>query len=112
MLETWIEQFPAMTAAVHAVEEEDEILYEAAVVKAQGTENPKTGEFQGGDSGLLKMLVQIQHGITERKPPTDDDSAETLEKAVPIALKLLKELGGVTASANQPDEEEATDAKH
>ena len=112
MLDTWIAQFPAMTAAAHAVDEEDEIIYEAAVVKARGTLNPKTGEFQGGDSGLLKMLLLVRHGIADRKPPITEDPHEKLEKAVPIVRDLLKKLRNATPdSENRPDEGDATDAK-
>ena len=106
ILETWIELFPEMQAAVDAVEEEGEILYEAAVNKARGRQS-ESGGYRGGDTRLLKFLLEQHHGITDRKPPADDDSAETLKKAVPIAMRLLKELGSATASANQPDEEEA-----
>ena len=110
ILETWIEQFPEMTAAVHAVEAEAGILYEAAVNKALGRQS-ESGGYRGGDTSLLMFLLLKRHRITERKPPAADDSAQTLEKAIPIALKLLKKLKGATASENPPDDEEATDAK-
>ena len=94
-LNTWIEQFPEMQAAADAVEAEDEVLYEAAVVKALGT-RAKTGEYMGGDAQLLKLLIQYRHGITDRKPPADNDAAENLKKMTTVAENLLKKFEGIT----------------
>ena len=96
-LELWIEQFPEMQAAVTAVEEEAGVLYEAAVAKALGAVDPDTGRYQGGDPQLLKMLLQTVHNIQDRKQSVEEDGAERLEKAVPIAMKLLKSLGDTGA---------------
>ena len=96
-LELWIEQFPEMQAAVTAVEEEAGVLYEAAVAKALGALDPDTGKYQGGDPQLLKMLLQVVHNIQDRKHSVEEDGAERLEKAVPIAMKLLKSLGDTGA---------------
>ena len=95
VLNTWIEQFPEMQAAESAVEEEDEILYEAAVVKALGT-MAKTGEYMGGDAQLLKLLIQYRHGITDRKPPAENDASENLKKMTTVAENLLKKFEGIT----------------
>ena len=91
-LDLWIEQFPEMRAAAESVEEEAEVLYEAAVSKALGHIDHETQRYQGGDPNLLKMLLQTVHNIQDRKRSSDDDPAQRLEKTVPIALKLLKSL--------------------
>ncbi len=96
-LEFWIGQFPEMQAAVTAVEEEAGVLYEAAVAKALGAIDSETGRYQGGDTQLLKMLLQTVHNIQDRKRSSDDDPTERLEKVVPIAMKLLKSLGDFEA---------------
>ena len=96
-LEFWIDQFPEMRVAVTAAEEEAGVLYEAAVAKALGALDPDTGKYQGGDPQLLKMLLQTVHNIQDRKQSVEEDDAERLEKAVPIAMKLLKSLGDTGA---------------
>ena len=102
ILDTWIEKFPDMQAAVDAAETEDALLLEAAFVKALGDKDPQTGEYQGGDPGLLKMFLQDRHGFKDREPPIEEDPHEKLEKQVPIVLKLLKRLEDF---ADEPKEE-------
>ena len=113
-LEQWIEQFPEMKAAVDAVEEEDEILYEAAVMKALGPQS-QTGEFMGGDPALLKMTLEGRHRIKDRKPPAEEDPRESLEKLAPEARKLLRDLrdirGDTHPDPKDRDAEEDDDAE-